>query len=176
MLFRVNVAVSKKQRKQKGRFNFYLLWFTSSSISLSVSLRDPKTLNTTQLSLFMLGRHAKGSFLWSAGSFAGVKMTRRGAQRWAGMGSVRWGFRCGSWTPSRSEWLFAARCVQQEEKDRIGQFVFAKDAKSAMVSLICNVYPPSAAVIPVSMHERKLICRLINFYTVIEVGKCTLTE
>ncbi|XP_007563076.1 L-aminoadipate-semialdehyde dehydrogenase-phosphopantetheinyl transferase isoform X3 [Poecilia formosa] len=48
------------------------------------------------------------------------------------MGSVRWGFRCGSWTPSRSEWLFAARCVQQEEKDRIGQFVFAKDAKSAM--------------------------------------------
>ncbi|PWA20273.1 hypothetical protein CCH79_00003739 [Gambusia affinis] len=48
------------------------------------------------------------------------------------MGSVRWGFRCGSWTPSRSEWLFVARCVQQEEKDRIGQFVFAKDAKSAM--------------------------------------------
>uniref|UniRef100_A0A3Q2NUJ7 L-aminoadipate-semialdehyde dehydrogenase-phosphopantetheinyl transferase n=1 Tax=Fundulus heteroclitus TaxID=8078 RepID=A0A3Q2NUJ7_FUNHE len=48
------------------------------------------------------------------------------------MGSVRWAFRCGSWTPSRSEWLFAARCVQREEKDRIGQFVFAKDAKSAM--------------------------------------------
>lgn len=48
------------------------------------------------------------------------------------MGSVRWAFRCGSWTPSRSDWLFAARCVQPEEKDRIGQFVFAKDAKSAM--------------------------------------------
>lgn len=48
------------------------------------------------------------------------------------MGSVRWAFRCGSWTPSRSEWLFAARCIQREEKDRIGQFVFAKDAKSAM--------------------------------------------
>lgn len=50
------------------------------------------------------------------------------------MGSVRWAFRCGSWTPSRSDWLFAARCIQREEKDRIGQFVFAKDAKSAMVS------------------------------------------
>ncbi|XP_074536510.1 L-aminoadipate-semialdehyde dehydrogenase-phosphopantetheinyl transferase [Halichoeres trimaculatus] len=49
------------------------------------------------------------------------------------MASVRWAFRCGSWTPSRSEWLFAARCIQKEEKDRIGQFVFAKDAKSAMV-------------------------------------------
>lgn len=49
------------------------------------------------------------------------------------MGSVRWAFRCGSWTPSRSDWLFAARCIQPEEKDRIGQFVFTKDAKSAMV-------------------------------------------
>ncbi|CAL1570302.1 unnamed protein product [Knipowitschia caucasica] len=48
------------------------------------------------------------------------------------MGSVRWAFRCGSWTPTRAEWLFAARCIQPEEKDRIGQFVFTKDAKSAM--------------------------------------------
>ncbi|XP_039600125.1 L-aminoadipate-semialdehyde dehydrogenase-phosphopantetheinyl transferase isoform X3 [Polypterus senegalus] len=49
------------------------------------------------------------------------------------MESVRWAFRCGSWSPSCSEWLLAARCVQREEKDRIGQFVFAKDSKSAMV-------------------------------------------
>uniref|UniRef100_A0A8C2X3W4 L-aminoadipate-semialdehyde dehydrogenase-phosphopantetheinyl transferase n=1 Tax=Cyclopterus lumpus TaxID=8103 RepID=A0A8C2X3W4_CYCLU len=48
------------------------------------------------------------------------------------MGCVRWAFRCGSWTPTGSDWLFSARCVQREEKDRIGQFVFAKDAKSAM--------------------------------------------
>ncbi|XP_034719953.1 L-aminoadipate-semialdehyde dehydrogenase-phosphopantetheinyl transferase [Etheostoma cragini] len=48
------------------------------------------------------------------------------------MGSVRWAFRCGSWTPSRSDWLLAARCIQREEKDRIGQFAFTKDAKSAM--------------------------------------------
>uniref|UniRef100_A0A3B4ADA3 L-aminoadipate-semialdehyde dehydrogenase-phosphopantetheinyl transferase n=1 Tax=Periophthalmus magnuspinnatus TaxID=409849 RepID=A0A3B4ADA3_9GOBI len=38
------------------------------------------------------------------------------------MGSVRWAFRCGSWTPTRCEWLFAARCIQPEEKERIGQF------------------------------------------------------
>ncbi|XP_069545016.1 L-aminoadipate-semialdehyde dehydrogenase-phosphopantetheinyl transferase isoform X2 [Brachyistius frenatus] len=49
------------------------------------------------------------------------------------MGSVRWAFRCGSWVPSRSELLLAARCIQREEKHRIGQFVFAKDAKSALV-------------------------------------------
>ncbi|XP_061576266.1 L-aminoadipate-semialdehyde dehydrogenase-phosphopantetheinyl transferase [Cololabis saira] len=48
------------------------------------------------------------------------------------MGSIRWAFRCSAWTPSRSEWLLAARCIQKEEKDRIGQFMFAKDAKSAM--------------------------------------------
>ncbi|XP_019741430.1 L-aminoadipate-semialdehyde dehydrogenase-phosphopantetheinyl transferase isoform X1 [Hippocampus comes] len=48
------------------------------------------------------------------------------------MGSIRWAFRCGSWTPARADWLLAARCVQPEEKDRIGKFVFAKDAKSAM--------------------------------------------
>lgn len=49
------------------------------------------------------------------------------------MEGVRWAFRCGSWSPSRAEWLLAARCVQREERERIGQFVFAKDAKSAMV-------------------------------------------
>ncbi|XP_067102598.1 L-aminoadipate-semialdehyde dehydrogenase-phosphopantetheinyl transferase isoform X2 [Osmerus mordax] len=60
------------------------------------------------------------------------------------MGGVRWVFRCGSWTPTRSEWLYAARCVQREEKERIGQFVFAKDAKSAMAgrlllrSVVCE--------------------------------------
>ncbi|XP_029374231.1 L-aminoadipate-semialdehyde dehydrogenase-phosphopantetheinyl transferase isoform X2 [Echeneis naucrates] len=48
------------------------------------------------------------------------------------MPSVRWAFRCGGWTPGRAEWLLAARCVQREEKDRIGKFVFAKDAKSAI--------------------------------------------
>ncbi|KAM6933689.1 L-aminoadipate-semialdehyde dehydrogenase-phosphopantetheinyl transferase [Xenentodon cancila] len=48
------------------------------------------------------------------------------------MGSVRWAFRSSAWTPSRSDWLFAARCIQKEERDRIGQFVFARDAKSAM--------------------------------------------
>ncbi|XP_036414011.1 L-aminoadipate-semialdehyde dehydrogenase-phosphopantetheinyl transferase [Colossoma macropomum] len=48
------------------------------------------------------------------------------------MEGVRWAFRFGAWSPSRSEWLLAARCVQQEEKQRIGQFVFTKDAKAAM--------------------------------------------
>lgn len=49
------------------------------------------------------------------------------------MGSVRWAFPCAAWRPCRQEWLLAARLVQPEEKDRIGQFVFARDAKAALV-------------------------------------------
>ncbi|XP_072562836.1 L-aminoadipate-semialdehyde dehydrogenase-phosphopantetheinyl transferase [Paramormyrops kingsleyae] len=48
------------------------------------------------------------------------------------MESARWAFRCGSWTPSSGQWLFAARCIQREEKERIGRFMFARDAKFAM--------------------------------------------
>ncbi|XP_071495153.1 L-aminoadipate-semialdehyde dehydrogenase-phosphopantetheinyl transferase-like [Diadema antillarum] len=48
------------------------------------------------------------------------------------MTSIRWAFKCGSWTPDRSEWLLASSSIQLEEKKRIGQFVFTKDAKSAM--------------------------------------------
>ncbi|KAJ1113572.1 hypothetical protein NDU88_001814 [Pleurodeles waltl] len=45
---------------------------------------------------------------------------------------MRWAFGCGAWTPGRAQWLQAARCVQSEEKLRIGQFVFTRDAKAAM--------------------------------------------
>ncbi|NXL16201.1 ADPPT transferase, partial [Setophaga kirtlandii] len=48
------------------------------------------------------------------------------------MGSVRWAFPCGAWRPRRREWLLAAQLVQPEEKERIGQFVFARDAKAAL--------------------------------------------
>ncbi|KAF4104462.1 hypothetical protein G5714_015449 [Onychostoma macrolepis] len=64
------------------------------------------------------------------------------------MDGVRWAFRCGSWVPTRSEWTLAARCVQQEEKDRIAQFVFAKDAKSAMAGRLLI---------------RKLVCEKMGF-------------
>ncbi|GAB1293836.1 L-aminoadipate-semialdehyde dehydrogenase-phosphopantetheinyl transferase [Apodemus speciosus] len=48
------------------------------------------------------------------------------------MEGVRWAFSCGTWLPSRTEWLLAVRSIQPEEKERIGQFVFARDAKAAM--------------------------------------------
>ncbi|XP_006814968.1 L-aminoadipate-semialdehyde dehydrogenase-phosphopantetheinyl transferase-like [Saccoglossus kowalevskii] len=48
------------------------------------------------------------------------------------MESVRLAFKFGCWKPSRSEWLLAAQCIQSEEKERIGKFVFTKDGKAAM--------------------------------------------
>lgn len=36
------------------------------------------------------------------------------------------GFSPGTWLPSRAEWLLAVRSIQPEEKERIGQFVFAR--------------------------------------------------
>lgn len=50
------------------------------------------------------------------------------------MEGVRWAFKYGSWKPKKDEWLLAAQCIQPEENQRINRFVFAKDAKAAMVS------------------------------------------
>lgn len=55
------------------------------------------------------------------------------------MEGVRWAFSCGTWLPSRAEWLLAVRSIQPEEKERIGQFVFARDAKAAMVLMLGEV-------------------------------------
>eukprot|EP00118_Oscarella_pearsei_P013061 m.100984 g.100984 ORF g.100984 m.100984 type:complete len:281 (+) comp37104_c0_seq1:21-863(+) len=46
--------------------------------------------------------------------------------------SIRWSFSCGSWIPTRTEWLKAAGIVLPVERDRIGKFVFQNDAKSAI--------------------------------------------
>ncbi|XP_062873250.1 L-aminoadipate-semialdehyde dehydrogenase-phosphopantetheinyl transferase [Trichomycterus rosablanca] len=49
------------------------------------------------------------------------------------MEGARWAVRLSAWSPSRAEWLLSARCVQPEEKERIQQFMFNRDAKAAMV-------------------------------------------
>ena len=49
------------------------------------------------------------------------------------IGSIRWAFKFSTWNPTKDQWMLAASIIQPEEKDRIGKFVFKKDAKSAMV-------------------------------------------
>ncbi|XP_070800052.1 L-aminoadipate-semialdehyde dehydrogenase-phosphopantetheinyl transferase isoform X1 [Pituophis catenifer annectens] len=48
------------------------------------------------------------------------------------MESIRWAFSYRTWAPCCEEWLLAMRLVQPEEKKRIEQFVFGRDAKAAM--------------------------------------------
>lgn len=67
------------------------------------------------------------------GPAGGCRECGRAGAAGRAMGSVRWAFPCGAWRPRRREWLLAAQLVQPEEKERIGQFVFARDAKAALV-------------------------------------------
>lgn len=47
--------------------------------------------------------------------------------------SMRWIFNSTAWQPSKDNWVLAAQCIQKEEKERIGKFVFKRDAKSSMI-------------------------------------------
>ncbi|KAI8798271.1 L-aminoadipate-semialdehyde dehydrogenase-phosphopantetheinyl transferase [Biomphalaria glabrata] len=57
--------------------------------------------------------------------------------------SVRIAVKYRSWNPTQQEWKLAAQCVQVEEKERIGKFVFKRDAKSAMVGRLVMRYAMS---------------------------------
>lgn len=46
---------------------------------------------------------------------------------------VRWVFDCGNWFPSENDWSKASRSIQLEEKERIGRFVFKRDAKRSII-------------------------------------------
>lgn len=46
---------------------------------------------------------------------------------------VRWVFDCSNWFPSENDWSKASRSIQLEEKERIGRFVFKRDAKRSII-------------------------------------------
>lgn len=73
------------------------------------------------------------------------------------MEGVRWAFSCGTWLPSRAEWLLAMRSIQPEEKERIGKFVFARDAKAALVLEACDFWEAGRAA---DSHVRSWRCGL----------------
>ncbi|XP_071445511.1 L-aminoadipate-semialdehyde dehydrogenase-phosphopantetheinyl transferase [Hetaerina americana] len=50
-----------------------------------------------------------------------------------GVLSVRWAFDFTSWKPNESEIIKASRSIQSEEKERIGRFVYGKDAKASLI-------------------------------------------
>lgn len=46
--------------------------------------------------------------------------------------SVRWAFNIKEWNPNANEFSHAISCVQPEEKDRLGRFVFRRDVKASL--------------------------------------------
>lgn len=47
--------------------------------------------------------------------------------------SVRWAFNWKEWSPSEEDFAHAISCVQLEEKERLGRFVFRKDVRASLV-------------------------------------------
>ncbi|XP_060129835.1 L-aminoadipate-semialdehyde dehydrogenase-phosphopantetheinyl transferase isoform X1 [Zootoca vivipara] len=48
------------------------------------------------------------------------------------MERIRWAFSYGTWVPCREDWLLSMRLIQPEERERIEQFAFRRDAKAAV--------------------------------------------
>lgn len=48
--------------------------------------------------------------------------------------NLRWAFRCSAWQPTEEEWSHGMACIQREERERIQQLAYQRDAKSALVS------------------------------------------
>ena len=53
--------------------------------------------------------------------------------------SIRLAVKVRNWLPNQAQWTHAAQCIQVEEKERVGKFMFKRDAKSAMVSVPFSV-------------------------------------
>lgn len=63
--------------------------------------------------------------------------------------SVRWAFNLANWQPSEPEMLLATSCLQPEEKERIGRFVFKRDFKASLIGrLLMRKYVNEATGIP----------------------------
>lgn len=46
---------------------------------------------------------------------------------------IRWAFNWKEWSPSKTQFEHAISCIQNEEKIRLGKFVFRKDIKASLV-------------------------------------------
>lgn len=46
--------------------------------------------------------------------------------------SIRWAFNWKEWNPSEKDFAYAISCIQLEEKQRLGRFVFRKDIRASL--------------------------------------------
>jgi len=84
---------------------------------------------------------------------------------------VRWVFDCANWFPSESDWSKASRSIQLEEKERIGRFVFKRDAKRSIIGqLMIRKFVSEASHLPWSQikikrdHNNKPLSEGLNLH------------
>ena len=49
---------------------------------------------------------------------------------------VRLAFHCNKWKVLKEEWILAAQCIQAEDRQRIGRYIYQRDARTNMVAMI----------------------------------------
>lgn len=63
--------------------------------------------------------------------------------------SVRWAFNWKNWFPSEKEFSRAITCVQPEEKERLGRFVFRKDVRASLAGrLLLRKFVSDNSLVP----------------------------
>ncbi|KAJ8880361.1 hypothetical protein PR048_016830 [Dryococelus australis] len=64
---------------------------------------------------------------------------------------ARWAFNAKAWQPTEAQFSLASACIQEEEKARIGRFVFKNDVKAALIGrLLMRKFVSGASSIPYS--------------------------
>lgn len=70
------------------------------------------------------------------------------------MSSVRWAFNILKWEPTEKDFIFASSCLEKEEKNRIGKFVFKKDVKASLAGqLMIRKYVSEYTGLPYDLVE-----------------------
>lgn len=47
--------------------------------------------------------------------------------------SIRWAFNWKEWNPNEKDFAYAISCIQSEEKERLGRFMYRKDVRASLV-------------------------------------------
>ncbi|XP_033339317.1 L-aminoadipate-semialdehyde dehydrogenase-phosphopantetheinyl transferase [Megalopta genalis] len=79
--------------------------------------------------------------------------------------SIRWAFKWMEWNPSEKEFAYAISCIQLEEKERLGRFVFRKDVRASLAGRLlmrkfvneCGNIPYNEIVFARDEHNRPIL-------------------
>lgn len=87
--------------------------------------------------------------------------------------SIRWAFNWKEWDPSEKEFSHAISCIQLEEKDKLGRFVFRKEVRASLIGrLLLRKFVNEYAHIP---YDKIVFARDKNNKPILENSKINLS-